>query len=73
MVSQLFNCLNGVWKVADSLVAFEAHRQGISKDDAWAGAAAAAQIHGDQAFELMADLFDPLGWRAAARALNHSA
>lgn len=73
MVTQLFNWFNGAWKVADNLVAFEAHRQGISKADACAGAGAAAQLQGDQALELMADLLDPLGWRAAAAALNHAA
>ena len=61
MVTQLCNWFDGAWKVADNLVAFDAHRQGILKADAWAGAAAAAQLQGDQALESMADLLDPWG------------
>ncbi len=55
---------------ADDLVAAEAQKQGISKEEAWAGARAAAQIQCVQTFEWLADLADPLGWRAAARAME---
>jgi hypothetical protein len=71
--TQLVHWINSAWQGADALVAFEAQRQGISKADAWAGAGAAAQFQGDQALELIADLLDPLGWRAAASALNQAA
>lgn len=73
MVTQLFNWFHGAWQVADKLVDLEAKRQGISKEKAWAGVSAATQIQGDQALELMADLLDPLGWRAAAVAFNQAA
>lgn len=73
MVTQLFNWFHSAWQVADQLVGLDAKRQGISREEAWAGAGAAAQIQGDQALELMADLLDPLGWRAAAVALSQAA
>lgn len=73
MITQLFNWFNHGMQVADHLVDFEAKRQGISKAEAWAGAGAAAQIQGDQAMELVADLMDPLGWRAAAAAFGQVA
>ena len=73
MVTQFFTWFNCALQVADDLAAWEAHRQGISKADAWAGAVAAGQIQGDQALELLADTFDPMGWRAAAVAFNQAA
>lgn len=57
-------------RTADALVAADAERQGISKEEAWAGVRAAAQIQSDQAIEWLLDLADPLGWRAAARAME---
>lgn len=54
------------FQAADALVAADAARQGISKDEAWAGARAAAAIQWEQTLEWLADLADPLGWRAAA-------
>ena len=73
MITELFNWFNHAMQVADHLVDFEAKRQGISKDEAWAGAGAAAQMQGDQALELVANLMDPLGWRAAATAFSQAA
>ena len=72
-ITQLGHWVNRAWQGADALVAFEAQRQGISKADAWAGAGAAAQLQGDQALGLIADLLDPLGWRATASAMNQAA
>ena len=73
MVTQIFDWFHGAWQVADKLVGLEAKQKGISKEEAWAGVSAATQIQGDQAAELMADLLDPLGWRAVAVAFNQAA
>jgi len=56
-------------QAADALVAADAAKQGISKEEAWAGARAAGAIQAAETFEWLADLADPLGWRAAARAM----
>jgi len=73
MITQLFTWFNAGLRLADEVVAWEAHRQGISKADAWAGVAAAGQMQGDQAMELLADVFDPMGWRAASVAFQQAA
>lgn len=57
-------------QMADARVAADAQKQGISKEEAWAGARAAALMQCDQTLEWLADLADPLGWRAAARAME---
>lgn len=75
MVTQFFTWFNNAFHLADEVVAWEAHRQGVSKSEAWAGAAAAAagQMQGDQALELLGDLLDPMGWRAASVAFKQAA
>lgn len=64
----LTHALRGM-QAADAMMAAEAQRHGISKEEAWAGARAAAVIQCSQTFEWLLDLADPLGWRAAARAM----
>jgi hypothetical protein len=59
-----------LFRAADALVAADAVRQGISKDEAWAGVDAAVRIQAGHAIELLLDFADPLGWRAAARATD---
>jgi len=63
---QIIKHVGKALQAADALVAADAARQGISKEEAWAGARAASVIQCEQTFEWLADLADPMGWRAAA-------
>lgn len=68
--AQLTNWFNVLLQAADALVAADAQRQGISREEAWAGAAVAGQQQADQVLQWLAD---PLGWRAAAAAFERAA
>ena len=67
---------------ADAQVAAAAKEHGISKEEAWAAVRAEARKRNDESFqsllrgedvaESVLDLADPLGWRAAAKAMEQS-
>lgn len=59
-----------VWRDADAEVAACAEKQGISKEEAWAGVHAAVLMKRDNIGRGLLDLADPLGWRAAAQAFK---
>lgn len=59
-------------KAADAKVAACAAEQGISKEEVWVGIRAEARRRNDKALESALDLADPLGWRAAARAMKQA-
>ncbi len=60
------------WQAADAKVAACAEEQGISKEEAWADVRADLLMRRDEALEEVLDLADPLGWRAAAKAMEQA-